>query len=42
MTSIVAALKAHDNIRTLAEPIYQFSFTFVAPLGANHDDIRHF
>jgi hypothetical protein len=41
MTGIVAALKAHDHVRLLGEPIDDLAFALVAPLGAHDDRVRH-
>jgi len=41
VAGIVAALKAHDDIGLLRQPVDDLAFTLVAPLGANHHDIRH-
>ena len=38
---VVTALKAADDISPLAQPIYDFAFAFIAPLGADHDDVCH-
>ena len=41
MAGIVAALKARDHVRALAQPVDNLALAFVAPLGADHDDVRH-
>ena len=41
MTGIVTALKAGDDIRPLTEPIHDFAFSLIAPLGADYNDICH-
>jgi hypothetical protein len=38
----VTALKAHHDVRAVAQPINDLSFAFVAPLGADYDDTSHF
>ena len=38
---VMAALKARDHIRPLAQPVHDLAFTLVAPLGADHNDIGH-
>ena len=35
------ALIARDDIEALGQQIDYFTFTFVAPLGAENDDILH-
>ena len=39
---IVAALKAHHPRGGFGQPIDQFAFAFVTPLGADHDDVTAF
>ena len=41
MTGIVAALEAHDHVRTFGKPIDNFAFAFVTPLRTDHDYVRH-
>ena len=38
---VMTALEAHDDIGTLRQPIYDLAFALVAPLGADHRDVRH-
>ena len=42
MTGVMAALEADDHIRRDAEPVDDLAFSLVAPLGADHNDVRHF
>ena len=37
----MAALEADDDIGLLGEPVDDLAFALVAPLGADHHDIRH-
>jgi hypothetical protein len=40
---IVAALITHNVIRALSQKVYNLTFTFVTPLGAQYDDVlTHF
>jgi hypothetical protein len=39
---VVAALKAHHTSGGFGQPIDQFAFAFVTPLGADHDDVTAF
>ena len=39
VTRIVAALKAHHAASAFGQPIDQFAFAFVTPLGADDDHI---
>src|SRR5262249_6023742 len=41
VAGVMAALEAHDDIRLLAQPVDDFAFAFIAPLGTDHHDIRH-
>ena len=41
MAGVVAALEAHHDIGLEREPVDDLAFAFVAPLGADHDHIRH-
>jgi len=42
MTSIVAALEAHDDVGLLRQPVDDLALPLVAPLGADDDNIGHF
>ncbi len=42
MAGIVAALIPHDDICPLGQPVDNLAFAFVAPLRADHHNIRHF
>jgi hypothetical protein len=42
MAGIVAALEAHDDIGLLRQPVDDLALPFVAPLGADDDNIGHF
>ena len=35
VTGVVAARGAHDDIRLFGHDVYNFAFSFVAPLGAD-------
>jgi hypothetical protein len=41
VAGIVAALKAHDDIGPLREPVDDLALAFIAPLRADHGDIAH-
>src|SRR5579872_1163764 len=41
MAGIVATLKTHDDVGLLRQPVDNLAFSFVAPLGADHNDIPH-
>ena len=41
MAGIVAALEAHDDIGLLRQPVDDLALPFVAPLGADDDNIGH-
>ena len=41
VAGIVTALIAHHHVGALAQPVHDLAFALVAPLGADHDDIRH-
>src|ERR1700692_2830963 len=41
MAGIVAALEAHDNVSILRQPVDDLALPFVAPLGADDDNIGH-
>lgn len=42
MAGIVAALIPHNDICPLGQPVDNLAFAFVAPLRADHHNIRHF
>ena len=42
MAGIVTALEAHDDIGLLRQPVDDLALPFVAPLGADDDNIGHF
>src|SRR5204862_2234716 len=42
MAGIVAALEAHDDVGLLRQPVNDLALPFVAPLGADDDNIGHF
>ena len=39
MARIVSALETHHALRKLGQPINQFTFAFIAPLGAYDDNM---
>ena len=39
MAGVVAALEAHDALRALGQPVDDLAFAFIAPLGADDDDV---
>jgi hypothetical protein len=39
MASVMAALKTHDCLCVIGKPVNDLAFSFVAPLGANHNDV---
>ena len=39
MTGVMAALKAHHTLRVIGQPVDDFAFSLVAPLGTDNDDI---
>src|SRR6185437_4184199 len=41
MTGIVPALESHDDVGLLRQPIDDLALSFVAPLGADDDNIGH-
>src|SRR5829696_8367757 len=41
VAGVVAALEAHDHVGLLGEPVDDLALALVAPLGADHHDIRH-
>ena len=41
VAGVVAALEAHDDIGALRQPVHDLTFALVAPLGADHDNVRH-
>ncbi len=42
VAGIVAPLEAHDDVSLLRQPVDNLALPFVAPLGADDDDIGHF
>ena len=42
MTGIMAALEAHNDVSLLRQPVDDLALPFVAPLGADDDNIGHF
>ncbi len=42
VAGIVTALVPHDDICPLGQPVNNLAFAFVAPLRADHHNIRHF
>ena len=42
MAGIMAALKAHHDVRLGGQPIDDFALSLVPPLGADHNHIRHY
>ena len=42
MSGVIAALKTNNYISVLGENIYQFSFSFIAPLRSDPDMYLHF
>ena len=38
---VVAALRAHDDVRLLGQHVDDFAFAFIAPLGADQNRIGH-
>ncbi len=42
VAGIVAALKAHDDVGLLRQPVDDLALPLVAPLGADDDNIGHF
>ena len=42
VAGIVPALEAHHDLRALRQPIDDLALALVAPLGADHRDVRHF
>ena len=38
---VVASLEAHDHVRSERQPVDDLALPFVAPLGADNDDIGH-
>jgi hypothetical protein len=40
MAGIVAALEAHDDVGALRQPVDDLALALVAPLGADHGDVR--
>ena len=41
VAGIMATLEADDDVGLLGEPVDDLALAFVAPLGADHDNIRH-
>jgi len=41
MARIMSTLKANDDVGLLRQPVDDFAFSFVPPLGTNHDHIGH-
>ena len=41
VAGVIAALKAHDDIRVLGEQVDDFAFAFVSPLGTDDCDVGH-
>ena len=41
VAGIVAALGAHNDVGLLGDVVDNFALSFVAPLGAGDDDVRH-
>ena len=41
MPGVVPALKTHDDVGALREPVHDLALALVAPLGSDHDDVRH-
>jgi hypothetical protein len=41
MAGVVAALKAHDDVRVVGEEIDDLALAFVTPLRPDDNDIRH-
>ena len=41
VAGVVAALEAHDDVGALRQPVDDLAFALVAPLGADHDHVRH-
>ena len=39
MARVMPALKTRDHIRTFRQPVHDFPFTFVTPLGANDNNV---
>jgi len=43
MACIVATLLTHNVFRAFSQKVYDLTFTFVTPLGAQYDDVlTHF
>ena len=41
VAGVVAALEAHDDVGAAGQPVHHLALALVAPLGADHRDIRH-
>jgi hypothetical protein len=39
MTCVVATLKTDHTLRAIGQPVNQFAFALVAPLGADNDHV---
>ena len=42
MAGIVPTVKAGDGIGRFAQPVHQFAFAFIAPLGAHDHNVTPF
>ena len=40
VAGVVAALEAHHDVGAAGEPVHHLAFALVAPLGADHGDVR--
>ena len=40
MAGIVSALESYNHVGATRQPVDELPFTFIAPLSANHSDIR--
>ncbi len=41
VAGVVAALETDDDVGLLGEHVDDLAFSFVAPLGADYNDVRH-
>jgi hypothetical protein len=41
MARIMPALKTYNNVRALRQPIYDLTFTFIAPLRTDDNYVAH-
>ena len=41
MARIVTALKTHHHVGPAGQPVNNFAFAFIAPLGADHGYVGH-